>query len=515
MKKPRITNLIFVPTGSYHDMALRPYRFHGQGEDIERLESVTDGFRNLTTSSLRSVAGSLLRPSTADVGTLSIDNGWNSQRYMYMMEIVYMTESNFEEENVALEVKYISGMTDRVGDPTYSGRLDPEMRMYIDKIIDTNEIETSRGVIRRPLSASRYLQQNVGQPRRSTESFFALRPRDVCTQLGNSGLGNAGLDLDFRSSISARPITSNISNDLPANYLSQTFSAYRTTVNDVNSSLDTMDLPAIMNTVADHTSDGGVIGDSFINQLQRYTGLAEGASYTYGELCSLFDGTEQATKLVAGADSTIQEIGFDMHQPNDTEHWFGTKQETLVATMAGQAIQALMVGSLLTQVAFTITNDTITGETQFVWLSAPLSFILKNMSLEQHALLFQDRFTHEVFRGLSRNDQLCLTLSVFCDIVQSDTRLEVTLEHGAPTPYCMPNFAGSMISPVIGNNISQLDHLAGAFNDVFDFMGSAALKRPSNDIVRPQLFSSSYSIPSVSRSTAPSPSPSSSSRWKL
>jgi hypothetical protein len=516
MRNARITRLFFVPTGSYHDMALRPYTLHANADDLEQLETATSGFRNVSVGALSGIAGNLLRPSTIDVGALSIDNGWNAQRYMYMMEVVYPNNSEYSEDNVATNVKYITGMTDRIGDLSFSGKLDPSMRMFIDKVIDTNETNTHRGVYRRPVSANRYLQQNAGQPRqRGNDAFFALRPRDVCAQIGNSGLGGYWVDSDYRTALSARPIFSNINNDLPTNYLNRTFEAYRTTINDVAMDPSNTDLPTLMSNVAGHTKDLNAVDDNFVTMLNRYTELSEGSTYSYGELCRLFEGVEQATWIADGADTLTEQIGFANHSPNDTEHWFGTKQETLIATIVSQAIQALMVGSLMTQVSFYVTNDTMNGETEFEFFSVPQSFILNGVPLNDHATYFRDRFVHEVFRSLTSNNSKCLTLSVFCDLAQSDTRIEVVFENGIPTPYCMPNFAGSLITPVIGNNSTQLDSLANNFHEVFDHMAGSTLEAPSN-----QDFSSSFragdtNLGAAIRSRTSSSTPSSGGGWKL
>lgn len=482
MQQAHITRLLFVPTGSYHDMALRPYTFRTNANDLNLLEERTEGFKNLTTGALGSVAGTLLRPSTTDVGTVSIANGWKSQRYMYMMEIVYPNNSIYAEENVAMKVKYITGMTDREGDPSFSGLLDKNMMMSIDKIIDTNEIQTNYGVRRRPITIERYIPTNAGQERRGREGFFSLRPRDVCASIGNAGIGNY-VDTDFRTSLNIQPITSHIYNDLPTNYLSRTFSAYRKVVNDVNIDPMNTDQAQIMYDVAGNTSDKGAVSDEFVTELTRNTELYTGSAYSYGELCLMFPGTEANTHLVRPA-AVMQDVGFSQHAPQDTEHWYGSNQETIIATIVAQSTQALMVGSLLTHAAFSVTNDTIDGQPYFEWQSQPQSFIMTNTSLEDYAIYFQDRFMTEVFPSLTNNGNLSLTLSVFSDLVNSDTRIEVVFEGGPATPYCMPNFAGSLIAPVIGNNREQLDKLAVSFKDVFDHMATG--------VARPQGMDSPY-----------------------
>lgn len=514
MRKATITRLIFVPTGSYHDMALRPYTARVTGEDMDTLERSTSGFKNVSVGALSGIAGSILRPSTMDVGTLSIDNGWNEHRYMFMMEVVYPNTSEYAVEDVALNVKYVSGYTDRLGDVSYSGHIDPRMRMYLTTVIDTNEVRTSRGVRRRPVGANRYLQQNGGQDRSRNERFFALRPRDVCAQIGNNNLGEYFVDTDFTSALGARPLLSNINNDLPTDYLSRAFSAYRTAANDVNNDFGD-DIPSLMRNTGTFTRDSAAMDDSFVTELFRNTELSEGSCFSYGELCQLFDGTDRQATIIKPAGDMQRDIGFASHQPNDTQHWHGTDNETLIATIAGSAIQALMVGALLTQVSFTVSNDTVNGETTFQWHSAPESFILTEQSLEDQMLYFEDRLRNEVFMDMSRRGNLCLTLSVFSDLVRDDTRLEVNVDGQGAVPYCMPNFASSLITPVVGNNRTQLDTLASSFHDIFTGMGGGAMDAPSNTTFADAFTAGGTSLGSALKTrTAPSNTkPSSGEGW--
>lgn len=480
MRNAHVTRLIFVPTGSYHDMALRPYTARVTGEDMNRLDTATHGFSDFSIGALSGIAGSILRPSTVDVGTLSVANGWNEQRYMFMMEVVYPNDSEYAADDVAVKVKYVSGYTDRAGDRSFSGHIDPQMQMFLTTVIDTNEVRTSRGTRRRPVTSNRYLQQNAGQARRHDSGFFALRPRDVCAQIGNENLGDHFVDTDFTSALTARPLSSNVNNDLPTDYLSRTFQAYRTATNDVNNSFGT-DIPTVMRNAGNHTRDNPSVEDEFVTELWRNTELSDGMSFSYGELCRLFRGVDDVASVIAGGDQLVRDIGFAQHRPNDTQHWHGTDTETVIATIAGSAIQALMIGGLLTQVAFTVTNDTITGDTTFEWHSAPMSFILTDQSLENQMNYFADRLINEIFRDMTRNGNMCLTLSVFSDLVQSDTRLDIAVDGNHPVPYCVPNFSTSLITPVIGNNQVQLHSLASSMHDIFEGMSGKQLQTPAND----------------------------------
>lgn len=485
MRNAQITKLFFIMTGSYQDMALRPYTARATGEDIDRLDIATEGFRNLSTGALAGVAGSILRPSTVDVGTLSIDNGWNSQRYMFMMEVIYPSEGFNGEDEGALKVQYITGYTDTIGDRSYTGKIDPRMRLYLCNVITTRQFQTTRGYRRRGISANRYIQQNGGQTLYGNQQFYAMRPRDICNTMGHSGLGDY-VDVDYRNSLTTHPLLSNVKNDLPTDYLNRTFESFRQTVNDVNSYAE--DIPSLMNSVAGKTGDEGAVDDPFVMNLYRNTELAEGSSFSYGELCSLFPGTDQIAHVPSGSDRLMPDIGFDLHRPNDSENWFGSKNETIIASIAGSAIPALMVSCLLTQAAFLITNETVDGQPYFEWLSEPASFMMDGELIDQ-AEHFKGRMVMEIFRDMTRNGNIQLSLRCMTDLVMSDTRMEITVDGGITTPYTVPNFAAGLITPVIANHRDQLDTLATEVNNIFDEMGSKSRQVPGADE-----FSSAFQI---------------------
>lgn len=475
MKNVQISQLLFIPTGQYHDMALRPYSAHVTGDNLDRLASATQDFTNTSPAAMAGVAGAILRPTTQAMGSLSIENGWNEVRFMFMMEVIHHN-GGFMDDDASVRVQYITGHTDYAGDPSYTGRIDPNMRLHLTNVITTRELRTNFGLQRRTISANRYLQQNAGQSSRAGH-FFSMRPRDVCQTVGHSGLGNNEFVVaDYRTSLSSRPMMSTIRNDLASDYMSRLVTGYRTAVNAQDDL--TNDLPGLMNSAADNTGEEGAIDDPFVMNLYRHTELSQGSSFTYGELCELFRGTDEVANVLPPM-GVAQDIGFDAHRPNDTNHWGGSNNETVLATIIGTAVPALMVEAMLTQVSFTITNDTVNGQPVFQWLSAPRSFMALGDSLERQMIYFEDKMRGEIFTSLSRSGNMEVSLRMFSDLAMSDTRIEVAVDGGDVVPYCVPNFAAAMITPVIANDRSQLDQLASSVNNIFDHMGGQSLQTPS------------------------------------
>lgn len=507
MKNAKITKLIFVPTGAYHEMALRPYSMHVTGDLLDRLDRATDHFTNLSTGSFAGVAGSILRPTTQSAGTLSIANGWNENRFIFMMEVVHENEG-YVGEDASVRVQYISGYTDH-GQISYSGYLDPGMRMHLTTVITTRE---TRQYTRRGVSANRYLSPRSHQGTLDDNRYFAMRPRDVCVTVGNSGLYDT-VAVDYRTAMSSRPLMSTVRNDLPSDYMARTFQSYQLGMQLAETHDD---LPTLMNSVAANSGDEAALDDPFVLNLHRNTELSEGDSFSYGELCQLYRGVDDVVHVVPPQDMTVSNIGFSAHTPMDSQHWGGSNTETVVSTILASTVPALMTDAMITQAAFYITNDTVNGQPYMEWLSPPQSFMMSGESLEQQATYFTNRMLHEIFRDLTNNGNMTVTLTVFSDLVMSDTRMEVQVDGGDVVPFCVPNFASSMITPVIANNVSQLESMADNVNQVFDAMAPSSIQYPED----PE-YTGGFNLGTESLSSAlknrqsTTPAPAAGGSWKV
>lgn len=484
MNNLSITKLIFVPTGQYQTMGVRPYQINARGDWLSRLETATNGFSQVGRHAFAGIAGSILRPSAETVGTLSIPNGWQNRRYLFMMEIVDQPDDFQMDSTVRLT--HIKGYTDREGDPTYTGRLDPQMRMYITDVMHTKEIGNIGGLPRRHLiDASLLLQRNAGQTN-SFGGFYALRPKDVCVTIGNSHVQEivGRSHSDYRTSLAVSPTLSSVGNELPSDYLARAVESYRTAVNAPQR--DDVQLADLMSNVGAATQETSLNTDPFLTSLQVQTEFCEGACFAYGELMAMFPYLDnQVTKLFPPMDLT-RDIGFAAAAPQDSKDWSGSNTDTVAATILASSVPAAMTYAMLTQVSFYVTNDTIDGLPRFEYLSEPQSFISRNQSLSQNGIYFRDMMLGEVFRDLTMNGNIVISLSLFCDLVQCDMRLTIEIDGQGQMNYVAPTFARGMTTPIIGNHRDQLDSLAKNMGEVFDQM------RPSDLGTQPDPYDPGY-----------------------
>lgn len=486
MKLARITQLLFIPTGQYHDLALRPYSIDRNNPlSMDQLHASTDGFRDLTPTAMTRTASQILAPSAMPMGTIHIENGWREKRFMFIMTVEHGQDYDMSDSSV--RVQYITGQTD-FADPSFSGRVDPQMRMYLDAVINTREVRQNNQMFRRGISSQFYLAsagRDAGYQQSSTLGRWSMRPRDLINQIGNASY-SLPVENDYRNSLMTGAKLSEVANNLPSDYLSRTLKSYKLTMN--SEGIEQSDESDIMYRTGNLTGDAPLVEDAFLLDLQRNTDLAEGQCLTFGQLCSMFPEAlgDEVTVIAPDSGPMTRDIGFHTHNPNDSNDWNGSGPETMAATIMAQSLPALMHMHLLTHVAFTITNDTHDGRNDFRWLSEPKSFMNTGVSLNAHAESFIGRLIGEVFPAVTRNGNMTVTIAVFSDLLFADTRIRISVDYGPDYEYAPPNFAGSLMAPVIANNASMVENLSSSIGAVFRGM------RPSSIDVPPQnLFTES------------------------
>lgn len=508
-----ITKLMFVPTGQYQPMGLRPYQINLRGDALSRLESATNGFTQLGRQAFAGIAGSILRPSSQTVGTLSIPNGWQERRYLFMMEVVDVPQDY--ELDCTVRITHIKGYTDRDGDPSFSGHIDPSMRMFITDVMHTKEIGSPQGLPRRRLvDASLLLQRNAGQTN-GFGGFYALRPRDVCVTIGTQGISEiAGHPFsDYRTSLAVNPTLSHVGNELPSDYLSRAVDSYRTTV--ATQHREDTELPELMSNVGAGTQETSLNTDPFLTQLQIGTEFNEGACFAYGELCAMFPDLDRGvTKLFPPMQMT-RDIGFMAATPQDSKEWTGSSMDTVAASILSSSVPAAMTYAMLTQVSFFVSNDSLDGQPRFEYLSQPQSFVSQNQSLDQNAVYFRDMLVNEIFRDLTMNGNITVSLSLFCDLVMCDMRMKIEIDGQGVMDYTSPTFARGMTTPVIGNDRSQLDGLAHNLGQVFDEMKPTDMSYHPDDMYDPGYQRSGFTAGGQPMSTIITPNGPSSGSFSL
>lgn len=460
-----ITRLLLVETGTYNDLYMRPYTTHLNQDSLRSFTEATHGGALLEPGNIASVSGLILRPSTEARGQIHIPNGFNTKRFRFMMEVVIDGNGHF---GTTQQVQYLCGYTDQA-DVTMNNTLDPRMRLYFNSSVLTRRTSQNTPMGLQTLQTGReashvLTNRNDFVPGfgEQNQSLHMMRPSDVFYRMGvNAGasMGNTqrvDTTYDFRSILHAGKINkSKRSNTNTSTYLSSILTNYRDMVSMADPSGD---YGSIMADAGGRMNKETLMTeDPFLGSLlaHRYTSFMEGGSITYQELCNLSPSLDSLVDVITQR-GNLQMMGGAMDR-GSTEHWKGTNNETVMATIVTQSVPALMMDLMLTKVAFMATNKTLDGQFM-VQLTGGQSFA-ENLDLTPYLMSFQTRLRDEVLRELSQNNLIEIDLQCEIDLL-GDSKVGISSMGGPMIPFVMPSFCDALTVPVIAPDAKTLELLS-------------------------------------------------------
>lgn len=453
----RITKLLFVQTGTYNDMASRPYYTNLDRETVSQVQEATEGGTNLTASSLAGVAGSILKPKAEPEGLVYIENGWGEPRLRFMMEVEH------ESSLGAGHTQILCGYTDFLG-ATYSGAIARDMRMFFNTSLtvrNITEVTPLGRVVRSNVSDASHLIRGPYEPAYGFGGNVAhtMRPEDLFCKMETGMLG--GDVMDLRSTFSPGVKKSRYSNGLAPTYMSRVMQAYKNAfdTDDYSASADN-----ILREARGSVREGMVSQDLFLNQLTRNSQLRENGSITYGELLQL-DPTVDSRAVVNLIGETHKH---ELHHSGQTEHWTGSSMETIAATVLSHSVPAIMMDLMLTRVCFMATNETYGGQYEVKVLGA--AGFSERVDLSPYLEKLINRITVEVLRDLTRNNNISISLQMDVDVI-GETRISISMNGQPAIDYVTPSFCDALTVPVITHDEMTLNTVA---SDVETLMGEVS-----------------------------------------
>ena len=450
-----IVRLDFVETGTYNDMGLRPYVSNVDVGGVQMLQEATAGGRHLSAASMAGVAGQILRPSATTQGGISIANGWGERRLRFIMEVQSTPFAG------GVVVQYLTGYTDHA-DVTYTRLLDPNMRLYFNNSITcrrATEMTPMGAVSRQALSDASHLLVGHYNPQSPGTSAMTMRPQDVFDTIGASVLDMGTESVhDLRSAFAGESMKkSRRSNGAAPTYLSRLLTTYQTAQAQADGEAAFDDT---MSQAASLSRESLMSADKLLHFMRTQTQLQEGGCLTYGELCGLDPRLDSIARVsIVGNAAKIQ-----THNRGDTEHWNGNMHETVMATILGHSVPAIMLDLMLTKLAFVATNQTLHGGFDIRIVGA-MSFA--EIDLTPYLVMFEDRLRAEVLTDLSMSNMFSLNLQCEFDVL-GESSIQIGLESNPIVPFVIPSFCDALMTPVMTNNsfnLKQIAHDVGSLAD--------------------------------------------------
>src|SRR5690606_13929966 len=312
------------------DMPIRPFVSSISDRDVGVLAELTDAGRDFSVGAVAGFAGRVIRPASETQGIVSIDNGWGTSRFMFIMEV------EVRKTSTSVMRQLIVGMTDNVARSSRNtGNIDQNTVMHFRSSLTLNSmlVMDSRG--------ANYTTQSRDQlqwltPRyqsdyaQGTPGSLTQRPRDIVTEriqgddVDDLALGEGYIDM--RNGFVGNSIKANRRQNNQANYyLSRTLEAIRDSsieMDFIGADKDTSSLTRARSCL----KEPAATTDPVLSELAADTNIMQNRYVTYGELCSMNPGLD--SRVITHFNAR----GSYLHQRGDTRDWNSSDPATIAAT---------------------------------------------------------------------------------------------------------------------------------------------------------------------------------------
>lgn len=482
----RVIRCLMVKTGTYNDVAARPYQTQFDTHKLNQFQEVTQGGRYVSGSTLAGVAGGMLRPTAEAEGIVGIENGWDTPRLRFLMEVEYSSDIMGAGQR-----QFMSGYTDYVG-VSANHAVDPKMRLFFNSSVTVrNTVEMTpvgRQTIGRVMDSSHILRSTELQPLTSGlgapgvpgqnpmmgSSMFRgpglsqfgqpsptlMRPQDVFSSMSTRVLDDADI-LDYRT-MAMGPSKSRRSNGSAPDYLSRTLKAYSAA--RAHDDVYQGDFADVMEEARGQVQESPVTQDLWLHQLSRATQFGDTMSVTWGELCSMDPNIDGVAQIILG--DSGNGMG-PVSTRGNSEYWTTSTMQTIAATILSNSVPSLLMDLMMTQVDFMATNQTLGGADPFDIKILHAQGFAQNLDLTPYLQRFEGRLITEVLRDLTSNNAIDINLRMSVDIL-GETTIDLEMNGEPSIRYVMPSFCDALAAPVMTMNPDRLRDLSSDLSSLYE-----------------------------------------------
>jgi hypothetical protein len=477
-----INTLLLNETGTYNKYYNRPYEVNPDTDNLNRLEAtvqncVATGGASLNTISANELAHNnpgLVKPSVIPKAEVHIPNGWNEHRVRFTMPVEIHRAG-------AIMIYYFQGYSEYF-DPSLTGKLDPNMKFFINSVLAVSRTPSPDGYGFRDIIIDNNLlmydpNKIVGEASYTNPvdnllgSEYLIRPIDIFSGADSAisygavasdyGLQNQPI-ADTRALVTTDPKASKRSNNLSSQYVSNIVNAWAraSDLTEFGSSNTDKITAARGNAVEDNLAN-----NPFVNLLGSIHGYSSIAYFTINDLMQI------DPSMVSRIDQTINDTGniTPVHQEGMTQDWASTDYETQIATIVANAIPALMSEYLITRIAFSITNAGA-GGVPVTAITDGASIVDADMS--PYFEKFKFRLESEVMKELTNSGMFIVDLHVIADIYK-DMWIKVSFNGGPLIDYVVPVYCDGLLAPVTVKGQDNFYSVVNDFETMINVIDSA------------------------------------------
>lgn len=508
----RITQIQLIETGTYTPEYIRSYVMGVTKDDLNDLHDIVDdlGTGRVNSDALSGLASSILKyeRDVKDTNLVEIDNGWDSKRLSFLIEVVERGVDEFDRNGKVL-VTFITGYTDRIDfarrSNNASGRraeyaLPNDLEFHVTNV---HRIEKSSGRILsdfQVISPNRY---NDAYRSGSTNDLYTLRPKDI---MNNEFINERGDDIRRHNnsliSVNASnvlkgtaPKTSRARNNTATHYLADVVNAGVAAENSerVGTGRDYFGNSGSgraedrFTTAASWLQEANLFERNSFLSLMRKKGrnFSTRQLFTWGELGELFgyDDIDRVSALHISKEvqkSRTARGRLSDHQ--DTAGWDTDENDGLnamFATVLKQALPGLALESMIYACRIEATN---------ILRGSAIDYAIKGVDITVSNIIFitklptsvqqemrnhlQERIASQLLHDLSMRNRIEFDLVVELDW-RNDSFYNVSIDGGDMIDFSSPNFSNSLTSPILTLDSRSTQRFGTSIREMVD----AVLKR--------------------------------------
>lgn len=474
----QVAKLLLTESGTYNPLFSRPYVSHFGGETmnniLRRVDESPTG--NITGALLAGVASQAIAPSANHQGELPIVGGWGSRRIRFMMEVhvTIPTGSSF--------IYYFQGYTSHLG-VGLDGSIDPTMQFIINSYLRVNRAvqHSAYGdVVRDVITESAHIVNGQIVNQVQGGSVYTMRPQDIFTGIQSAYLSQAynsynkpgGFD-DTRIRMNEESLRSNRANNMPANYMAKIVDTYQTGRQLAEFGQSDQDIYGRCHGL---THEASAYENLFIRAISNMRGDHCVTNFTFNELTMIDPNVKHVTNYITlGATQVAQ-----LHTQGQTEYWSGADPVTMAAVTLSNTVPAIMMELMISKLHFRSTNHDAGGMVSVAIIDAQG---LTNLDMSQNLELFKRRFDKEIMFDLTGGNSDLFMIDMVVDLF-GESRISLSLNGSAMTPFTTPSFCDSLLTPVITMQQGNFQGVVHDFETLMTKLSSSGVQTsPMNTLI--------------------------------
>jgi len=462
MTAMQITSLLLVPSGVFNAPTARPMVFNADHHQQEIMVDLA-GRGQLSAATIAQNLPTAAMLSMSPAARVELPNGFGTMRYRFTMGI------QIQEPFGMPRLLFLTGWTDYM-DASHSGLVDPNMPFHINNMTTVNQHRQTdalgRQYVVNSLGDNSHVLQDatfnatggLGAP------LFSMRPSDVLGASDLSGLAQyAGGDIvDLRARLSSHVQKANRGNTLPTSWLSDIVRNWTLAMgSEVGGSRED-----VLSRARFSCADPSSVADPFLYNLKTQVGHLT-STFRLNDLIAIDPTITSRMKVIH-----LSEVATTLPMANGFQIWDNSDQVTQAAATLSTSVAGLMLYCNINFAGFSAYSTALNG-VDFKYTNEPRSMAASTTeALIASAESFKHRFLTEVVPSITFGGRVAIHLEMVVDTLGA-THIVLSLDGSPSTPYCFPQFADALSSPIIAPHQQWLMSNANGINDMLNGIGSA------------------------------------------